>query len=407
MESGAVCTAGGSSCPPRGALVHGELRRGDTFHGRGAVVSSMPRNAAAMHVPRLQIRGVLFAKAFSAVSHEIAAACQELSAAPVAKPAVAGPSAAKPAVAEPSAAEPAVAGPSAAASAAEPAAAAGPSAAKLAVAKPLAAEPVAPGPSATESAAAGLSSAGPQSCGDLDVVPPGLLADLEQALRWASGLPNPTTAVVRRPATILTDEQATDLVKAHRSSIEAAPRPPARNKRTGAGIGSRAHSSRLLHVRLADAKAFADWAANNGMDHRLKESSLKMRQYLQEASAVAKLPEAQLRRGRKYLVRCLKLFMDFTFARPTKVAARNSGTRGGGIAFRERRRMLRGQGRPEKALMVKDFLFKWFCSVRRSVRGRIPPSLMLAKARMLMGEYVEEHVVRGCGPMRLRWTTPG
>ena len=45
--------------------------------------------------------------------------------------------------------------------------------------------------------------------------------------------------------------------------------------------------------------------------------------------------------------------------------------------------------------MVKDFLFKWFCSLRRSVRGRIPPSLMIAKARILMESYVEEHAVRG------------
>ena len=130
------------------------------------------------------------------------------------------------------------------------------------------------------------------------------------------------------------------------------------------------------------------------MDHRTPESRLKMRQYLKEASAVAKLPEAQLRRGRKYLIRCLKLFMDSTFVRPTTVAARNSSTRGGGVVFRARRRVLRGQGRPEKPSMVKDFLFK-FCSVRRSIRGRIPPSLMLAKARMLMESYVEEHAVRG------------
>ncbi len=347
--------------------------------------------------PLADSRGAV--SAASPVWHEIAAACQEVSAVPVAQPAVARPSAAEPAVAGPSAAEPPVAGPSAAKpaaagpSAAEPAAAR-PSAAKLAVAKPLAAEPVVPGPSAAESAAAGLSSAGPQSCGDLGIVPAGLPPDLEQALRWSTGLPKTTPAVVRRLAAILTDEQATDLVKAHRSSLEAAPRP-ACNKRTGHGLGSRAHASRLLHIRLADAKAFADWAAANGTDHRKPEASLKMRQYLKEASAVAKVPEAQMRSGRQYLVRCLKLFMDETFVRPTTVAARNSGTRGGGVAFRARRRILRGQGRPEKASMVKQLLFKWFCTVRRSVRGRIPPSLMLAKARMIMESYVEEHAARG------------
>jgi hypothetical protein len=112
-------------------------------------VANMPRNRVAMHGLRLQIRGVLFANAGSPVWHGIAAACQEMPAAPVAKSAVARPSAAEPAVAGSSVAEPAAAGPSAAElavaglSAAEPAAA-GPSAAKLAVARPLAAEPVVP-----------------------------------------------------------------------------------------------------------------------------------------------------------------------------------------------------------------------------------------------------------------------
>ena len=45
--------------------------------------------------------------------------------------------------------------------------------------------------------------------------------------------------------------------------------------------------------------------------------------------------------------------------------------------------------------MVKELLFSWFCLIRRSVRGRIPPKLMLAKANMLMGEYIDEHIAQG------------
>jgi hypothetical protein len=87
--------------------------------------------------------------------------------------------------------------------------------------------------------------------------------------------------------------------------------------------------------------------------------------------------------------------MDSTFVRPPRVAARKTTTRGGGVDFRARRRKRGGQGRPEKAPMVKEFLCKWFCAERRSIRGRIPPSLMLAKARVLMESCVEEHAVRG------------
>ncbi len=40
---------------------------------------------------------------------------------------------------------------------------------------------------------------------------------------------------------------------------------------------------------------------------------------------------------------------------------------------------------------MKELLLSRFCLIRRSVRSRIPPKLMLAKASMLMGEYIEEH----------------
>ena len=370
-------------------------------------VAGGPRDIAHQHGMRLRIRGVLLENAVSPVWHEIAATCQETAApiaAPVATPAAARPSDAKPppprppaagpAVAQSSVAEPVVAAELAVAKPLVEPAVAGPSAAQLAVAKPLAAEPWVPGPSATESAAASLSSAGPLSCSALDVVPAGLLADLDRALRWSTGLPNPTPATVRRLAAMLTDEQATGLVKAHRDSIVAV-LPTSQNKRTGIGTNKRAHVSRLVHVRLADAKAFADWAADNGMDHRTKDCSHKMRQYMRESSAVPNVSDSQLRRGRQYLVRCLQLYMDSTFVRPSKVAARSTKTRGGGVAFRGRRRKLGTQGRPEKALMVKEYLFKWFSAVRRSIRGRIPPSLMIAKAKVLMEGYVEEHAMRG------------
>ncbi len=44
---------------------------------------------------------------------------------------------------------------------------------------------------------------------------------------------------------------------------------------------------------------------------------------------------------------------------------------------------------------MKDSLFSWFCLTRRSVRSHIPLELMIAKASMLMDEYIEEHAVRG------------
>ncbi len=60
-----------------------------------------------------------------------------------------------------------------------------------------------------------------------------------------------------------------------------------------------------------------------------------------------------------------------------------------------RKRRLNLQGRPPKASLVKDMLFEWFCSIKRSVKGRISPAVITVKARGLMQEHIEEHLRRG------------
>ena len=330
------------------------------------------------HAIRQQIRDVLYKNAGSVVWHGIAEACQEIDAAP----AVAGSSAAQ--ATNVSAAAPGVAG-------CEASVMSSPSAS---------AAPAVAGPCEAQSAA-GPSAAEPES--QLALLRDGSHVDassgaalpsaLEQAVRWATGLPNPSVAVVRRVLASLTVDVAAALVDRHKKQAPAT--ASTLQRPSGARITSGKHASTLLHVRIADAKAFAAWAAANGLDFRATEARRKIRQYLKESSAVAVMSEAELRRGREYLARCLKLHMNDAIVLPTKVATRAPNSRGGGVPYRSRRRVLRNQGRPEKAALVKELLFSWFCLIRRSVRGRIPPKLMLAKANMLMGEYMEEHAARG------------
>ena len=321
---------------------------------------------------------MLYKNAGSVVWHGIAEACQEIDAAP----AVAGSSAAQ--ATNVSAAAPGVAG-------CEASVMSSPSAS---------AAPAVAGPCEAQSAA-GPSAAEPES--QLALLRDGSHVDassgaalpsaLEQAVRWATGLPNPSVAVVRRVLASLTVDVAAALVDRHKKQAPAT--ASTLQRPSGARITSGKHASTLLHVRIADAKAFAAWAAANGLDFRATEARRKIRQYLKESSAVAVMSEAELRRGREYLARCLKLHMNDAIVLPTKVATRPPNSRGGGVPYRSRRRVLRNQGRPEKAALVKELLFSWFCLIRRSVRGRIPPKLMLAKANMLMGEYMEEHAARG------------
>ncbi len=110
---------------------------------------------------------------------------------------------------------------------------------------------------------------------------------------------------------------------------------------------------------------------------------------------MAVVSDAELRRGRSCLIWRLTLYLSGPVVLPAKVATRATGNRGGRALYRSRRRTVGSQGRREKAVFVKELLFSWFCLMRRSVRSRISPKLMIAKATMLMGEYIKDHVTRG------------
>ena len=41
-----------------------------------------------------------------------------------------------------------------------------------------------------------------------------------------------------------------------------------------------------------------------------------------------------------------------------------------------------------KGGIVREELYDWFCLLKRSVRGRIPPAFLLQKANALLEEYI-------------------
>jgi hypothetical protein len=83
----------------------------------------------------------------------------------------------------------------------------------------------------------------------------------------------------------------------------------------------------------------------------------------------------------------------------------------GRVLAQYRKRAQVHQGRPQKAVLVQDALYDWFCSIKRIVMTRLPPKLVLGKAQALMEEWVGEHVQRGLpavagsisGVWLLRW----
>ena len=162
-----------------------------------------------------------------------------------------------------------------------PSASAAPAVAGPSVAQSVAAQSAA-GPSVAVTGAAGPSAADPElrlallRDGSHVAASSGaaLPAALEQAIRWATGLPNPSVAVVRRLAACLGEAGAAALLDEHKRQVT--PKAATLLRPSGARITSCKHAITLLHVRIADARAFAEWAAANGLDSRATEARRKI-----------------------------------------------------------------------------------------------------------------------------------
>ena len=58
------------------------------------------------------------------------------------------------------------------------------------------------------------------------------------------------------------------------------------------------------------------------------------------------------------------------------------------IRYGLRVRAQSGSGKPPKAGIVREELYDWFCLLKRTVSGRLPPAFVMQKASTLVEEYV-------------------
>jgi hypothetical protein len=63
-----------------------------------------------------------------------------------------------------------------------------------------------------------------------------------------------------------------------------------------------------------------------------------------------------------------------------------------------RRNAVGTQGRPIKAIPVREQLFEWFVMIRSSLLGRMPYKIMMTRAKMLLLDYVEACMAQGIVP---------
>ena len=216
-------------------------------------------------------------------------------------------------------------------------------------------------------------------------------AAVAAAVRSATGLKKPTAAVVRRMCACLRPDEAAAIVAWHAQAISTTAVAVV-SKNTTNGVETRYYRATTLWQRSMDGKAFSAFAASRGLDHRSPDASKLIRSFLRESTA-HELTPADLLRGYKYIRRCVTSLQD-AVALPLQG---RPGNRGSGQMHNQRLRKRRTgkQGRPQKALLVKHLLWRWFVSIKRSVKTRLPVKIVLTKAHILMEEWISEHLKRG------------
>ncbi|MCP4241726.1 MAG: hypothetical protein GY772_14295 [bacterium] len=214
-------------------------------------------------------------------------------------------------------------------------------------------------------------------------------SELVAAMRWATGLPAPTPHTVRRLLEALGAEDSEHLKRAFAARGE--PRTP--GPRRAHHLPPRRHTSTYQWQRARDARLFLAFAAAQGQGGRGPGDRGVVRKFLESVSDVV-LPASEVKRVGQYLQRACALQDAGGY-----LAASRHDTRGGGAKLPKtssRRFRARGmQGRPRKAPLVRELLYDWFTSLRRSVTCRIPRKALENKAKAIVDDYIVKHARRG------------
>lgn len=210
---------------------------------------------------------------------------------------------------------------------------------------------------------------------------------LRAAVAWVSGSGKFPRLSQDRIARLLSPEQAAAVVARHEASM----RDPAKSS-----VVARAQGLRLLGKtggvprlvdKLKDAARVADWLKAKGLSQRRYREALPRgtwRLFWKEHAEVP-LTRAEQNRSRAYIHRCLKLREKHPGLQGTSVLMPGGRRK---VRHWFRRRAESTQGRPTKASLVREQLFQWFCSIRRSVKTRLPARVVLTQASIILEQYV-------------------
>ena len=200
----------------------------------------------------------------------------------------------------------------------------------------------------------------------------------KQALREAAPTLAPASGKDRRPDGDNDARRSAQPGRFARSVTKAA-----RRKRDGAG-----NHSTLLKKQAADGAAFAAWCKANKYDLKKRLPRETTTKFVSSYR-----PSLLCMPGRKYqqyLHRCLKNHLAGVFELDGGSRRGRGAENPQRVEITKRRRLCGTQGRPKKAVALRQNLFEWFCEVRGSIAGRIPVGVLRRQAQALRTLYIAE-----------------
>ncbi|MCP3916844.1 MAG: hypothetical protein GY711_14935 [bacterium] len=173
------------------------------------------------------------------------------------------------------------------------------------------------------------------------------------------------------------------------------PAPSQGRKAASGALGKRGYTQRKIGTRIEDGAAVVAYARSRGVDLDGRIPPNFWRNFAQSRGLSDCSADY---RQRRYLRRAAQACLQSERCpRSSRAAPRGFGA-SRTVWPSQRVRAAGRQGRPRKCPLVGEALFDWFCSIRASVKGRLPPSVVLTQASALAAEITADRVAFGEEP---------
>ena len=210
---------------------------------------------------------------------------------------------------------------------------------------------------------------------------------LRDAISWYTGMATHSDGFYRRMAQSLTTEETERLVQQYTHGGGEQLAVPGRESKRSHGCMRESDASQRHPISLVYksglVKAFLDWLQHLGgrKSAKLLPRGAMLR-FVRESSKVP-LTHIQTQKQIMQLRRAIALSDAGALEPPPREPAGRRVVR-----FRERDRVVSATaGRDEKAGIVREELFDWFCLLKRSIRGRVCPAFVRQRATAMMEDY--------------------